>query len=130
MGVFCKYHLEKGNLSEEEFGIFKGFQSDLQQQSLLPTHYVLLEARPEVCMHRIQERNRSFEQKLWLGPEDIGLMNKFIQDAYKKVEDRFDRKLPGGAKVIRIDANRTEAEICADFVKEMEDVWCEVSAIP
>ena len=64
--IFCRALFEEGHLDEAEYKVLLELYNDKNDQWMLPTQSIYLEADPEDCLRRIRERGREGEEKIEL----------------------------------------------------------------
>jgi len=60
--VFCKMHMQAGNISELEWQTYEKFYNIMCMTLLPPTLIVYLDCTPETALERIQKRDRAAER--------------------------------------------------------------------
>lgn len=60
--VFCKMHMQSGNISELEWTTYEKFYNIMTMSLLPPTLIVYLDCTPETALERIQKRDRAAER--------------------------------------------------------------------
>ena len=82
---FAKNCFERGTMTELEWQIYKDWFSWLAESQIpQPTGFIYLRAEPEICMQRLQKRNRS---------EETGIAFEYLSSLHKKHEDWLIKKI-------------------------------------
>lgn len=82
---FAKNCVERGTMTELEWQIYKDWFSWLAESQIpQPTGFIYLRAEPEICMQRLQKRNRS---------EETNVSLEYLNSLHNKHEDWLIRKI-------------------------------------
>lgn len=100
--VFCKMHVQEGNIDEEFWGVYEYFYDVMSLNLPVPTLLVFLDAEPETAFERMKKRGREAEDGVPL--DYLVKLRKGYLDLMVEIESRA-HAWSRGMKIMRVPWN-------------------------